>query len=412
MSIKKEEDMAFPEFPLSEYMRRYEQLVARGREQKIDAFIFTDEENLRYFAGGPLTGSFGFRSDYISAIIPTDREKPPRFVISNTHVNLIRSSWINDRCLWGGASIESSGDATVEAMVDSIRGLGLDRATVAMEISGNEKLFMAASVFDAVRRSLPGMGVVSCFPVVSAIRRVKSVLETECVRQACRISTEAIEHGIASIRTGSTEKDIVRTIKAKMYELGADEVPFLAVVAGWEGRSICWDSYPTEYAVRPGDPIQIDGGCSVKGYMSDMVRTASLGPIRNQRYLDLYDAAVRAHGAVRDLLQPGTVVDDLCRAGRQSIVDDGFEDLLVFGTGQTGHGLGIGIHEAPFLVPGSMERLAPGMVVSVEPAILEAPNVEVATFFTILENNYLITETGHEQLTNSPGGIRVVREDG
>ena len=402
--------MTYADFPESEYRDRYQRLVAQGAEQGIDAFVFTDEENLRYFAGGPLTDAFAFRSDYMAVIFPTDTDKPPRFVLSQSRVNSARSSWIKDRHLWGG-SIESAGDATLDAIVDSISDLGLSQSTVAMEVDRHQTLFMPVSVYDGLRQRHPNMRIVSCFPAIMAVRAVKSPLEIECLREACRITTEAIEHGFSIIRAGTTEKEISRAIKARMYELGADSIAFLTVVAGWEGRSICWDSQATDYAIKPGDPIQIDGGCAVKGYVADMARTASLGPITNQRYLELYDVALRAHEAVRQQLRPGAAIHDACTAGRQSIVNDGYEQLLVFAEGQTGHGIGLNLHEAPFLVRRSRQTLEPGMVVAVEPAILEDADLELATYFTIVENNYLITETGVEQLTTSPNEIRLIQAD-
>jgi Xaa-Pro dipeptidase len=407
MQTKISEDIQYSEFPESEYRDRYKRLVEQGIKQGIDGFVFTVEENLRYFAGGPLSDAFVLHTDYMAVIIPTDMDKPPRFVLSESRVNSTRSSWIKDKDLWGG-SIESAGDVTINTIVDSIRDLGLSCATVAMEIDGHQTLFMPASVYDGLRQHHPEMRIVSSFPALMAIKAIKSPLEIECLRKACRITTEAIEHGFSIIRAGTTEKEICRTIKSRMYQLAADSVPFLSVIAGWEGRSICWDSHATDYAIKPGDPIQIDGGCAVNGYVSDMVRTASLGPINNARYLELYDVALRAHVAVRETLRPGVVIGDVCEAGRQSIIDDGCGHLLVYGGGQTGHGIGVNLHEEPFLVNESRCTLEPGMVLAVEPAILENPDVERATYFTIVENNYLITETGYEQLTTSPNEIRVV----
>jgi len=399
--------MIYSEFPEAEYGHRYQRLVAQGAGRGIDAFVFTDEENLRYFAGGPLTDAFEFRNDYMAVVIPTDTDKAPRFVLSESRVNSTRSSWITHKQMWGG-NIQSAVDVTLDAIVETIRDFDLSRSTVAMEVDGHQTLFMPASVYDGLRQCHPDMRIVSSFPSLMATRAIKSPLEIECLREACRITTAAVEHGFSIIRAGITEKEICRAIKARMYDLGADSVPFLTVIAGWEGRSICWDSHATDYAIKPGDPIQIDGGCAVKGYTADMARTASLGPITNRRYLELYDVAQRAQDAVREVLRPGAVIHDVCMAGRQSIVNDGYEQLLVFGEGQTGHGIGLNLHEAPFLVRASHETLEPGMVVAVEPAILEDADLERARYFTIVENNYLITEADTEQLTTSPDEIRVV----
>lgn len=400
--------LVFPDFPGSEYQERYDRLVAEGLRNGVDAFIFTDEENLRYFAGGPLTDAYGFRPDYIAVIIPVNTDTSPRFVLGAARINATRSSWIKEQCLWGGAGIASSGNLTVDAMVNAIHDLGLADSTVAMEISGNEKLFMPVSVYDSIRKQLPGMRIVSCSASVAGIRAVKSPLEIQCIKEACRITTEAIEYGFSTIKEDTTEKEIYRAVKSRMYQLGADKIPFLTVIAGWEGRSICWDTYPTDYAVKPGDPIQVDGGCSVKGYVSDMTRTAAFGSFSDPRYLELYGVSLRAHKKAREMLKPGVVINDVCEAGRKSIIDDGFEELLVFGEGQTGHGIGLGIHEEPFLIPGSQKILKPGMVLAIEPAVLEDPDLQKAAYFSIVENNYLITETGFEQLTNSPEEIRIL----
>lgn len=397
----------YPEFAPAEYRDRYERLLAAGRRRGIDAFVFTDEQNLRYFAGGPLTDAFVFRNDYMAAVIPTDPAREPEFVLSQSRWNATGSSWISRKRLWGGG-IASAGDATLDAILSSLRDYGLERSVVAWEIDTHEKLFMPTVIFDGLRELLPGMQVVSPFDVLMEIKSSKSPAELDCLRAACRITTEAIEFGMSTIRAGHSEKDVIRAIKAEMFRLGADSIPFLTVIAGWTGRSICWDSHATDYAIRPGDPIQIDGGCAIQGYTADMVRTASLGPLRDDRYLQLYDLAVKAHEAVRDHLQAGAIIHDVCSAGRDYLVQAGVEELLVFGEGQTGHGIGLNLHEAPFLDRSNHQPLPKSAVVAIEPALLEHADLRQSRYFTIVENNYVVTTSGYEQLTNSPNEIRVV----
>lgn len=398
----------FSEFPEQEFHARYEMLVAAGAARGVDAFVFTDEHNLRYFAGGPLTDAFLFRTDYMAVVIPTDTAKEPALILSESRWNATGPSWIPRTRLWPGGIDAAEGNVTVDAIVDEIRQQGLADGTVAMEIEANEKLFMPVMTYQQLRAALPGMRVVSGYDVVMAVKAVKSPLEIEKLRRACRISNDAIEHGLSIIREGITEKDVARAIKAKMFELGADSVPFLTVIAGWEGRSICWDSHATGYRVKRGDPIQVDGGAAVDGYTADMVRTASLGPIPNDRYLAMYEASMKAQDEVRRSLRAGAKIRDVCTAGRDCLINAGYEDLLVFGEGQTGHGIGLNLHEAPFLHRGSEESLEAGMVIAVEPALLEKPEMKQSTYFTIVENNYVITADGYEQLTASPDEIRVV----
>ncbi|MBN1857620.1 M24 family metallopeptidase, partial [Candidatus Bipolaricaulota bacterium] len=72
------------------------------------------------------------------------------------------------------------------------------------------------------------------------------------------------------------------------------------------------------------------------------------------------------------------------------------------------HGIGMDLHQPPFLLYDSTERLRAGMVLAIEPALSERPNWDDSSYFTILENNYVIAADGYEQLTNSDEDIRVV----
>ena len=95
--------MQFAEFPEAEYRDRYERLTAEGRRKGIDAFVFTDEFNLRYFAGGPLTDAFTLRYDYIAVVIPTDAVRKPEFIFSESRMPSAYSSWITGKRRWSWA---------------------------------------------------------------------------------------------------------------------------------------------------------------------------------------------------------------------------------------------------------------------------------------------------------------------
>jgi len=88
---------------------------------------------------------------------------------------------------------EIRGDVTLDAIVDSIRDLDLSHSTVGVEVDGHQTLFMPTSVYDGLRQRHPHMRIVSCFPAIMTIRAVKSPLEIECLREACRITTAASE---------------------------------------------------------------------------------------------------------------------------------------------------------------------------------------------------------------------------
>ncbi len=398
----------YSEFPISEYERRYKDLVVSGRNDNIDAFVFTDEINIRYFAGGPLTDIWVCRNDFIVLIVSTDISKEPTLLLNRARSGASKTSWIEDKRFWK-ASIETpEKNEALRMILETIKEKRLGSSKIAMETGISEKLCMPIEIFEEIKANFPNMEIISTYDYIIACRELKSKLEIDALRSACQISTEAFEKGLSSIKEGITEKDISNIIKEEMFRLGAGSIPFLTVIAGWNGRSMCCDSHATDYEIKKGDIIQIDGGCSVKGYTADMVRTGALRYVKDDRYTELYEVTKSAQNAVRSCLRNGAKIKNVCLAGKNYFLSQGYGDLLTFGKGHTGHGIGLDLHESPFLLYDSDKDLKKGMVVAIEPAIMEKPSWEDSLYFTVVENNYVITSSGFEQLTNSSEDIRII----
>jgi len=400
--------MTYCEFPEGEYLRRYEHLTAEGRRSNIKAFIFSDELNIRYFAGGPLTDIWVCRNDFVILIIPTDPKQQPVLLLNKARQGAARSSWIEDQRYWTASIDAPERNEAFQKIIQALREKRITEGTVAMETGMNETLFMPIMLYDEIKATFPKLVIDSAHRYVIEVQAIKSQEEIDALRLACEISTNAFEKGFEALREGRTEKEISGVVKSEMLRMGAESVPFLTVIAGWDGRSICCDSHATDYQIKNGDIIQFDGGCAVKGYCADMCRTGALGHVGNPRYLELYEASKQAHCRIRSELRDGARIRDVCAAGRDYFVKHDFKDLMVFGEGQTGHGIGMDLHQPPFLLYDSNEILREGMVLAIEPALSECPKWDESSYFTILENNYVITTDGCEQLTNSDEDIRIV----
>jgi Xaa-Pro dipeptidase len=398
----------YSEFPDGEYERRYRALISAAKARDVEAFLFTDELNVRYFAGGPLTDIWVCRNDFVLLILPTDPSREPVLLLNKARQGATRASWIKDQRFWMASIDAPTSNEALEMIVRAMREKGIGGGKICAEVGMSEKLAMPVVMFEEIRKRFPHMTVESANDHVTQVQAIKSAEEIGALRTACEISTIALEKGLSSLREGISEIQIANTIKSEMFRLGAGAVPFLTVVAGWEGRSICCDSHPTSYQLKRGDVVQIDGGCSYKGYCADMVRTGALGYVKNARYRELYEASRVAHADVRSQLRPRARIGEVCMAGKQSFIRQGYGDLLVFGVGQTGHGIGLDLHQAPFLLYDSADFLAEGMTLAIEPTISEKPDWDESSFFTIVENNYLITASGFEKLTTSDEDIRIV----
>jgi Xaa-Pro aminopeptidase len=146
----------------------------------------------------------------------------------------------------------------------------------------------------------------------------------------------------------------------------------------------------------------LDFGGVYDGYCVDLTRTVQLAPLSNE-FGRLFDAVSAAHAAAIRAVAPGAAASSVDRAARNVLEGFGLADYFVHGTG---HGLGLEVHEEPWLTkPGSTqtdETLQPGMVFTIE------PGAYLAGFGGVrIEDDVLVTETGCEVLTSVPRDLRI-----
>ncbi len=141
-----------------------------------------------------------------------------------------------------------------------------------------------------------------------------------------------------------------------------------------------------------GDPVVVDFGAVVDGYKSDMTRTFFVGGTPSARMLEVYEAVLESQRAGVAAVVPGITggeVDDVCR---RSLTAAGFEKAFEHGTG---HGVGLDIHEAPSVGPGSTGILTAGTVATVEPGAYLAGLGGVR-----IEDTVVVTADGCRPLTS------------
>lgn len=155
----------------------------------------------------------------------------------------------------------------------------------------------------------------------------------------------------------------------------------------------------TDRAFEPGDLIIMDGGALHDGYASDITRTVALGqPSAEARRI--YELVQAANAAGRAAARPGASGDAVDRAARAVIEAGGYGPQFVH---RTGHGLGLEVHEPPYMVAGNTAPLAPGMTFTVEPGIYVSGLCGVR-----IEDNVVITADGAESLTSFERDLIVI----
>jgi len=223
---------------------------------------------------------------------------------------------------------------------------------------------------------------------LAPLRMVKTAEELAKLRENFRLTD--IGHAAARRTTsaGVREIDVWLAAKTAVEAAAGCRVPMgNDCVVGYRTENI--GGWPLDFALRPGDSLIVDLSTIRFGYWSDSCATYIAGePDTRQRKLHRVVSDALALGA--ELLRPGAVAGAIDRRLRQFIADAGYPVY----PHHTGHGVGVTGHEAPRLTPYSQELLLPGMVILLEPGIYFAGETGVR-----LEDAFLITETGAEQLT-------------
>lgn len=243
--------------------------------------------------------------------------------------------------------------------------------------------------FDGLRLAAPAVAIVNGAPVVDGCRMIKSAAELALMSQAKAMTLEVHRRAARILSAGITTTVVRRFIDQAHRALGADDgSSFCAVQFGV--ASAYPHGLPGEQRLALGDIVLIDTGCRVQGYNSDITRTYVFGdPSTEQRRV--WDIEKRAQAVAFATVKPGVLCEDIDAAARAVLEAAGFgPDYELPGLPhRTGHGIGLSIHEAPYLVRGDKTPLAPGMCFSDEPMIV-VPDA----FGVRLEDHFHVTEDG------------------
>ena len=197
---------------------------------------------------------------------------------------------------------------------------------------------------------------------------------------------------------GRTEADVAADIAEAIVAEGHSEVAFVIVGSGPHGADPHHRYSDRELEV--GDIVVVDiGGTYEPGYNSDSTRTYSLGE-PSSVVAGQYSALLRAQRAAVDFVRPGVTAEQVDAAARDVLTEAGLGEFFVH---RTGHGIGLSVHEEPYIVAGNDLPLAPGMAFSIEPGIYFP-----GQWGARIEDIVVVTEDGALAVNNRPHELIVV----
>lgn len=273
-------------------------------------------------------------------------------------------------------------------LVDTVRSFGAGGGVIALDEA------TPFFTFDGMRKAGNAFSFINGSEITAACRMIKSDHEIALMQTAKTITLEVQKAAARILREGITTTEVQAFIAAAHRKLGSEgDVAFNIVLFGEATAYPHGVPYPQ--SLKQGDMVLIDTGAPVDGYLSDITRSYIFGePSKRQR--DVWNLEKAAQAAGFAAARPGNRCEDIDIAARGVITAAGL------GPGyatpglphRTGHGIGLDVHEWPYLVKGDRTVLQPGMTFSNEPMICI-----YGEFGVRLEDHMLITGTGARWFT-------------
>lgn len=342
-------------------------LLERGH----DALIVASTSNVAYLTG--FSGSAGYA-----------------FVTVNGGVLCVDGRYAEQARVQAGSAgcdLDICVEPTLAAMHASIQRLVASCRSVAYDA---HELTLAQ--FDALGGSTSALRRDD--GLVATVRAVKDEAEIERIGFAARCADEALAGVPALVTQGGavTERDIRDELEYRMRRAGADGPSYDTIVASGE-HSARPHHRPTDRRITDGDALVIDVGALVEGYHSDMTRTYLVGEC-DERLTAMYDAVREVQAGAVAMVRAGQVcgaIDSWCSE------EFARRELSDYVAHSTGHGVGLNIHESPWLRTSIDEQLRVNQVVTVEPGLYR-----VGVGGVRIEDLVVVTQTGNIVLTHSP----------
>lgn len=227
---------------------------------------------------------------------------------------------------------------------------------------------------------------------IEAVRVVKDEAEIEALQEASRMADEVVGLIKQDIQVGMTERALVDQLANRWRMAGSEAMSFPAIIGiGKNGAEPHHE--PDESVIEPGTTLIVDTGGLYQHYCSDITRTFVVGE-PTEEIREVYELVLAANLAGIEAAKPGVTLGEVDDTVRAVIEQGGYGQYF---THRTGHGVGLDIHEAPYVVSGNQQVLRPGMVMSIEPGIYLP-----GRFGVRIEDLIVITESGARPLNQAP----------
>lgn len=346
-------------------------------EAGLDALLASTPENYAYLTGFVVPSHPLMRWRHAMTVVTRDGRVAVLSV--DMEETTVRSRLPDsDIRVWGEFT-----DNAMDVLADLLRDLGLASAAIGVELD-----HLPAGDVARLKERLPSVRLVAAQDLFNRMRQIKTPEEIEILRRLSRIADKSISDAYGAVRTGSSEMDIAGTLVNGIYANGAEYFQLLIVATG--ERSEYPNVGPTERRLEPGDLCRVEIFPIIGGYHAGVCRTAIVQQPK-PRYVDIWKHLTECKHMLLERIKPGArtkpIYDEFIRKlGELNLPPIDF----------VGHGIGLHLHEDPYISKYADHEIEAGMVLGIEPLTYGKGR----GFGLQNKDMVLVTETGCELLSD------------
>lgn len=274
------------------------------------------------------------------------------------------------------------------AFLQAVKILGLQKANIGVETTR-----MRFQEFTFLQGAAPTSNILPADALLNSLRIQKTFTEVQLIRKAVKIAEQALLATLPTIQTGVTEAQIAFELTINLLRAGSNGgSSFEPIVAAGPNGANPHASI-SDRPLQNGDLLIIDWGANYHDYISDLTRTFAIGSV-DEELSRIVEVVHQANAAGRSASKPGISAGSVDQATRAVIQSAGYGDYFIH---RTGHGIGMEVHEPPYIFAENDLILSPGMAYTIEPGIYLPGRGGVR-----IEDNIVITTQGCDVLSSLP----------
>ncbi len=355
---------------LNQYSDRLGKLQLKVREKQLNGVILVPGPNLRYYTGG---NSLLLERPFFMAV-PVDGE--PHLVTPTLESGpYLRSPLKIIIHSWTDADGPSK---SIEEIVNQLKLNGR------WGVEGD----MPYRFIDAILKFTQPQ-FENAESILQNLRSVKDAREVAMLTRSAKIISKSFLKIPRMLKAGISELELAQKVAGEMRVNGAESTPDVLVQSGpmaADGHHLS-----SERKLRRKESIVIDATCTYGGYFADITRTFMIG--RDPSFQRLYESVLEAQVEAVHASRAGVTSGSIDEAARGFLRRKGLDKYFVH---RTGHGLGLEVHEAPYIVPGGIEAIRPGMAFTIEPGAYMQGKTGIR-----IEDDLISTEQNSKVLTRT-----------